>query len=382
MSNKTKKNVSNGIKFFLLFVIVFNIGTVIWQYKGKYTSSDYWERYPTLRKMYYDSIYANKNGTWMPDESLYAFNGGALLRGENPILVNPEVPPTGKYLVGLSALLFNNENIIILISGILSLVFVFLLGKQIFYSSITPLIPPALLSFEPIFLNQFIYTPLLDIIHLLFLLTTFYFFNRTLGKKHTIFLGFTLTMIFFGLFISTKFFGVGIPVVIAFYTTLLLQKNFKAAKIFTITFPISILILLMSYIRVLMNGYPLMKFLGIQKWIFLYNKGHLQFPLSIWPLILFNKWHVWWGDIPILAEVQWRISWPIITVVSLLTILLYVVKKFERKIEVEVLMIWIITYLLFLSFGNASARYLVILIPILYIVSVFGIERALYKYIK
>lgn len=361
----------------LIAVIAFNIGGLVWQQKNKFLSKDYWERYPFLYKAYYDSVYANKKGGFIPDETLYSFNGGALIQGTSPILVSPEIPPTGKYIVGLSALIFKNEHTIILIAGILSLVLIYLLGRQIFNNSTTALFPPLFLSSEPIFKNQFIYTPLLDIIHLLFLLLTFFFFNLALKSKRNVLILFLIASLFFGLFISTKFFGVGIAVVFSFYSVLILRKDIHKIKLLTIALPLSVFVLLFSYIRVLALGFPLSEFLGIQKWVFWYNQGHLQFPFSVWDLLLFNRWHVWWGDIPISSDPQWRITWPILAIFSFSTIVLYLFRKIKKSREAEILMAWVVFYLAILSLSDTTARYFVILIPVLYLVSFWGIENIL-----
>lgn len=369
----------------LLCLIFFNIISVVLPQRDKYLSSDYWQRFPSLKKAYYDSVYANKKGGFLPDETLYSFNGGALIKGESPILVNPEVPPIGKYLIGLSILFFNNEHIIILVSAITSLIMLFLIGRQIFSSSLIALLPSFFLSLEPIFKNQLTYTPLLDIIHLVFLLFSFYFFNCAFKKKKNVFVFFLLTSLFFGFFISTKFFGLGIPVFLAFIAVLVINKKFKKLKLFLASSLVSVLVLLLSYIRVLVIGYPLNRFFGIQKWVFWYNQGHLRLPFSVWPLIFFNKWHTSWST-SVLSDPQWRLTWPLLAVVSLTTILFYFFGKIKKRDEIEILMAWTVIYFLFLSFGDANARYFVIFIPIMYLISVFGIrillESLWLKYVK
>lgn len=371
------EKMKNKIIFFVLVgVIIFNVGNVIWTLRGKYFSHDYWQRFPSLKKVYYSSIYANKNGAWIPDETIYSYNGGALITGENPILVSPEVPPVGKYLIGLSAFFFNNENIIIPFSAISSLVLLFLIGRQIFSSSLLALLPPFFLSFEPIFKNQLTYTPLLDIIHLMFLLLSFYFFNRAFNNKKNIFTFFLFTSLSFGLFISTKFFGIGITVILAFFAVLILNKDTTRLLFISLTLPLSILVLLVSYIRVLVIGYPFNRFLGIQKWVFWYNQGHIHMSFTVWPLLLLNKWYVLW-DNKILSDPQWKITWPIITILSLVTIGLYCLKKIPKNRGVEVLIAWVVFYLIFLSLGDASARYFVILIPVMYLTAIFGVFSVL-----
>lgn len=369
---RLKINLKLLLTVFLLVVILFNVSRTLYQQRDKYFSFDYWQRYSSLKKAYYDSVYANKNGSWLPDETVYSFSGGALIKGENPILVIPEVPPTGKYLIGLSALLFNNENIIIAFCSIASLIMLFLIGKQVFHSTLIALMPLALLSFEQIFINQLIYIPLLDIIHLLFLLSSFYFFNVALKSKNHIFKFFLLTNLFLGLFISTKFFGIGASVVLAFLVVLTLNRDIRRLKLFSFTLPLSIFILLLSYVRVLALGYPLNKFLGIQKWVFLYTQGHIHSLFSVWPLFFLNQWHVAWGNTPIISDSQWSLTWPIIGVFFFITSVMYLFKKISKNKEIEILIAWVFLYFVFLSFGDANSRYFIILIPIIYLVVIFG----------
>lgn len=382
MNDKQVKVIKVFTVILLLGTVFFNIGNVLFQQKDKYLSHTYWQRYPGLKSNYYNSIYANKKGNWVPDEVLYAFNGGALITGVSPILVNPEVPPVGKYLIGISAVVFNNENIIIVISAVVSLFILFLLGKQVFSSSLVALIPLALVSSEPIFLNQLIYTPLLDIIHLQFLLLTLYFFNCSFKhKKHTV-LFFLLSSLSLGLFIATKFFAVGVTIVAACFVVLVLRRDMYRLKRFILTFPLAVFILFFSYIRVLIIGYPFNKFLGIQKWVLWYNQGHVRSLFSMWPLLLLNKWYASWNHGRVLSDSQWRITWPIITICSLSLIVTEFYKRFPSKPELQVLMAWVMSYCIFLSIGDASARYFVILIPLLYILSVYFLEAIVLKIMK
>lgn len=378
---KKPKFLEKVIFLILLGVIFFNVGNTVWNLKEKYLASNYWQNYKGLEKAYYDSIYKNKYGIWLPDETLYSYIGGALINGGNPILLNPEVPPLGTYLIGLSILIFNNQHIIILFFGVLDLYLLYLLGKQIYSSNITPIIPVVLFSSEPMFKNQLIYTPLLDIIQLSFLLGIFYFFNKFILTKNNLLKYAFILNILLGCFISTKFFGTGFAVVLSILATLLFYHEFKKIKLFLVTLPVAVIILYVNYVKVLIDGYPINRFLGIQKWIFLYNKGHVTQPFTIWPLLFFNKWYVWFGDKPVITDPQWLITWPIITSFSIITMLIGFIKK-NVKEELAILLFWILIYLLLMSFVQISARYLIILIPFLYLVSIYGIEQYIIKHIR
>jgi len=359
---------------FIIFVVVtlFNVFSVILQQKEKYFSFNYQSNYAALQKTYYASIYKDKHGTWIPDETIYSYISGALVKGKSPILLNPEVPPLGTYIIGLSTIVFDNQHIVIVLFALLSLYLMYLVGKQIFPTKLVALIPPLLFSFEPMFKNQLFYTPLLDIIQLAFLLAVFYFLNKAVQTKNKFLLYAILVNIFLGFFISTKFFATGITVALAILATFFIHKEWKKLFIVLITMPIAVVILYATYLKVLLDGYPLNKFLGIQKWIFLYNSGHLRKPLSIWPLLFLNKWYLSSGKQAVSFDPQWIITWPIITTISLVTAAASLLRRTCKR-EIEPLLVWIVAYLLLMSFVDASARYFVILMPILYIVALYGI---------
>lgn len=374
---KTRKKLTLFLEILFLTVIFINIANAVWQNRQKYFTFDYWQRYSSLKYVYENSQYVTKAPVgWIPDEVIYAYNGPALIKGGSPILIVPDSPPLGKYFIGLSALIFNNENIVIIIFGFLTFLFLFLLGKQLFKNTLLALLPCVFLSFEKLIQNQFVYVPLLDMIQLPFLLSLFYFFNKgLLAEKNRQLFYFVLTSILLGCFISTKFFVNGLPILASFYAVLLIHKKIKPTIILTMLLPLSLFVLMLSYSKVFLDGEGLRRFFGIQKWIFLYHQSKLILPFSIWPLILFNQWYVWWGDKPILSDPQWQITWPIVFVISLLTVFLYFLKKMPGKMDFEVLGLWVFFYLLFFSFGQITTRYLILYLPVLYLVAVFGLKN-------
>lgn len=367
------------LRIFLLLLIASSILLTLISNSAIYSRFNYWERFPLLEKDYLSSQYVNKNPKgWIPDEMVNAYAGGALIKGVNPIYIIPDTPPLGKYLIGLSAIIFNNENVVILLAAILSLFLMYLFGLQLFRSITWALIPPALLSLEQIFKNQLIYTPLYDMLQLVFLLSAFLFFNKALMTKRYI-LYFLLSNIALGLFISTKFFATGLTIVGAGTVILLIHRIIKPFFIYTVSSGVSVLILLLSYIQSYLLRPDLHEFLGIQKWVFLYHKSQLILPFSIWPLIFLNRWHVWFGDKPVITDAQWQITWPAVTLLAFITIILYLLKKVRHNLSVEILMAWVVLYFLFFSFGQVTSRYFVILIPILYLISIYGIYEIVQK---
>ncbi len=377
-------NILNRILFlFLVLVIVFNLSSIVFSHSANFLSQDFWKRFPSLKLTYLNSQYVNKHSKgWIPDETVNAYAGGAYIKGIPPILIAPDTPPFGRYLIGLSATLFNNENLIILLSAIISLIFLYLLGVQIFSNRTLALIAPALFSFEPIFKNQLIYTPLLDIIQLWEILGCFYFFNKGITSKKNTVVNFIIANVLLGFFISTKFFATGLTIIFSSIIVLFFLKNVKKLKVIFLMIPIAPIILLLSYVKVFSLGYSFKAFLGIQKWVFLYHKSQLILPFSIWPLLFLNKWYVWYGSKSVISDSQWQITWPIVGVITIITIALYFLKKIPQKKELNVLIVWTILYILFFSFGQITSRYLIIYLPILYLISIYGLKYIILKIAK
>ena len=355
------------------FLILYNLSSAVFITKSKYLSFDYWHNFPSLKSVYLRSQYVSKHPTAIiPDETVNSYAAGAYIKGVSPVLIAADTPPLGRYLIGLSALVFNNENVVTLFFSIFALYLMYKISSKIFSSKQLAIIPPLLFSFEPIFKNQIIYSPLLDMFQLVFLLGAFYFFNQGLSSKK-ILLSFITANVFLGLFISTKFFITGITIILAWALVLVLRKEKERLKILITTLPISVFILLLSYIRLFAYHYTFKSFLGVQKYVFLYHKSQLILPLSIWPLLIFNRWYVWFGNKPVISDPQWMLSWPLLTIISLITIIIYILGKIPKNNNAEVLMSWVVFYVLFFSFGQISSRYFVILIPVLYIISLYGI---------
>ena len=128
------------------------------------------------------------------DEALYTHVSGLLINGHDPSLINAEVPPFGKYVIGF----FNKTTGMLGIYGVvfsaISLFLFFILNKIIFRSSLIALLPVVIFSFDPIFKEQ-IAVGLLDSLYLSLLFLSFIFF---LKKKYI------ATAIILGFFMATK----------------------------------------------------------------------------------------------------------------------------------------------------------------------------------
>lgn len=336
-----------------------------------------------LTKIYYESsVYVKeKGGAWIADEILFAYAGWNYINGGSPILINPENPPLGKYLVGLSIKFFNNEKIPSLIFGFLSLFSLYLVCRLFLKSNLLALLPVAIFSWERLFQEQLIFLPLFETFALTFLNFSLYFFVK--AEKDNRY--FWASSFFLGALWATRPWMATIPLIMTLVVYLLLvQKKLKQSLCWLATTPLALAVLLLSYLKLFLKGWGLYKVLSVQKWILWYHQSRLIEFGSVWPLIYLNRWYVWWGDKPYLPMVQWNLFWPIFTTLALIfSVLVFLktaglakirLKNFKFDPKITVLCLWVVFYLMFLSIGNISSRYLFYLLPYCYLLGIYFLK--------
>ena len=337
---------------------------------------DYWIRYESLKNVYGQSQYTMKEWkSWIPDEIVYAYAAGAYLKGANPIIVEPTQPPLGKYLIGLSVLLTNNEHISIAVFYICMLFGIYLLVLLMTNNSVVSLGAVLIASFERLFVDQLSFSPLLDMFFITFILYAVIAASFALKKDKPFYLLFSYLLL--GCSMMTKVWLIGI----VFTGVITLFVFLKKPKYFWYIIGGGIIILvttLLVYTRMFMDGYTAIEVLKVQKWLYWYQNGKLNHLFTIWPLIFLNKWYVWWGEIPIIQDASWVMSWPIV-IGSGIAASLYGVSSILKKLDpaIQISALCIIAYSVFISLGQASARYLLPFLPICYSMMIWAIFSVL-----
>ncbi len=298
------------------------------------------------------------------DDGVYTYAGWEYIHGKDPTLLNAEIPPLGKYLIGLSELIFKNQNIFALLSGLFALYAFYLVNTLFFKSKLAAFIPVLLLSFEPLFFTQ-LQISLLDLLYIGLFFMICYFF---LKKKYF------ASAVVLGLMAATKSTASTFPLVIgAIVLYLVVTKQLKLVKKYIMTLPIAGIVFVATYIQYFLLGNSFMDFLGVQKWIINFYAGGAKGSFSApWEIIFTGKYANWWGQISVVDE--WHFGWILLTVISAITIV-FVFRKY-RKSMIVFPCIWIIIYLLFLSFIPVWSRYFLLIIPFMYTLTVWLI---LYK---
>lgn len=363
----------------LLTIIMMSLYRAIAPVWVAYTSPYYTDDiYKGFRDAYDGSQYRKKeNAGLIPDETVFSYAAGAYIRGVDPIIINSEHTPLGKYIIGLFILFMKNDKFVVLPSAILTLIAVWIIGSMTLKDKVVAFIPVALLATEPLFLNQIRTAPLLDIIQLpwiLFAIAAF-LWERRKGK-------FLITAVMIGLVMATKTIIPGILLVMTFVVFLFLQRKWKHIMQLILWLVISVVIFVASYTKTFMSGYTISDFIGFQKWIFLYQKSKLIFPFSVWRLLLFNQWQAWWGDMRILAADDWRFTWPVSTILGFGAMGLFMTRKVALKEPIVLLILWIVVLSAFLSLGVVSSRFFLPLFPVSFIVGTWVVRFAYERFIR
>lgn len=371
-----KKWTKNKYIFQLIFIIIISISffrplSLVYEKRSDFFSKGYTQQYETLRKAYYSSQYVNKNHpNIMPDDSFESFVGGAFIRGENPIRIVHEHPPLGRYIIGLSIILFDNPTTLILPLMLITIIGIYFISRLVLHNKLLSLIPVVIFSNEPLFMSKFIYIPLLEPIQMTFIVLSILFFILGITKeKYGRY--FVLCALSLGFVISIRFFILGAVLCFSMILFFILKRKLdRKFLIFLLSLPLSLVILIASYTKTIQEGYSVLQVFSIQKYIFYYHKSKLMIYFSFWDLIMFNKWHTWWGDKRVITDSEWFILWPLSVLLSGLHMISALIKKINLSDCEKVIILWIICYYALLSIGFSTTRYFLALTPFLYIIAI------------
>ncbi len=316
------------------------------------------------------------------DDELYAYSGYELVHGLNPILVSPEVPPLGKYMIGVSILLTNNHHLVSLFLALASLCLIFYFIYFTTKSFVASAFAVFLTSINTIFYDQIIHAPQIDISQLFFLLLIFIFYTHYERNKKILFL--LLTGIAIGCFISIKVTVLSFALINGWLFVYYVTRRYPIVKIikdFAILNAISLLTYTITYASYFLHGGTLKGYLGVQKWIFtFYSSSPIETKKLIGNYLMltfFNRWRFWSPGYPSLHYDGWSLLWPIIFIVGAFATIKMLLNKQARTTAPNMLLImFFLAYNVFLFVVPIFPRYLLLLfvplnlIIVLYLASI------------
>ncbi|MCX7955587.1 MAG: hypothetical protein N2593_00535 [Patescibacteria group bacterium] len=382
-----KSNKINFLSLLLILISFLNLFFIIKNNFYKYTEKFDPKKYELK---YNNSQYViPKSKNPISDAELYAYAGYRYIKGQNPLYLNAEHLTLGKYLIGFSILIFNNQNVINLIFVFLIFILffkiIYLITKSFFLSSLGIFI----LSFDSFIYDMIINPPLLDIYQLFFLLAIFYFllkWKTNQKNKYVILIGICL-----GLFASVKFYLVSIVLLGTLIINFFILKKYFLKNILIIIF-FSLLAFNLTYIQSFLLKTNLNEFIKSQKWIFNFwrfnDLNNIQAKGNFLKLIIFNQWKIWWSDKKYINYQYWNLAWPIFFILGL-SIVFYHLKNFfffKKKLSIKdfslnLFSTWIIFYILYLFLIPIYPRYLILLYPIIYLNILIFCDKILKQYV-
>ena len=348
------------MNLFLKILIALSLFTAIFIELPKFSSKF---DYQKTRNDFDNSPYVlgNNYKTIIHDENFDAVNGYMYVSQTEMNKTVYDHPPFGKFLIGLSILLTGNQNIIQIFVSFFTLVAFYYLSKDLLKSQTLALFSSLILSLEPLFREQ-VSTSLLDQDLLLLLTLALLSTLKSLKNRKWI----IASLISLGFFSSIKFPAnsvVLITTIFIFY--LLLQRSdlIKAFIKYFIIIPIIYFILYIPFI----DKPSLAKFIDLQIFAAKWHKSHLpDYPkFEIFRLMIFNSWRTWWGAEPFVKVPYFHFGWPL----SFMSLILVFFQKLTQ--EIKLIIIWCLLYLALSSLRVVFPRYLLLLLPFLYLILIY-----------
>jgi hypothetical protein len=359
--------VKKFVIIFCLFIFIVQLFQIIYFQRNKFTErydAEYWK--DRFEHSQYSMPLSKRT---IGDDGLHAYAGYRLIKGDDPFSINNDKPPAGKYLLGLSILIFKNPLYSVLFFGFCTLIVFYFLARNFFENNVLAFFATTILFLDPLFFSQF-WISGLDLTQLFFLLLNFLlmFYIRKLEKWGSILaLGSGMSL---GFFTEIKP-PILLPLIFILETAFLLYKNLKKEYlIFILGLFLGVII---PHARFIFLGNGIIDIMKVHKYmISIYLQSNLKAHVgAVWQTLLDGKFpNVANGSLVNISE--WWILWPI---TAFLGVVMAFYSFFSKKITFfyKGLAIFLIITLAIFTFIPAYPRYLVIVFPFLYL---FGIKFA------
>ncbi|OGY22002.1 MAG: hypothetical protein A3A65_03085 [Candidatus Chisholmbacteria bacterium RIFCSPLOWO2_01_FULL_49_14] len=306
----------------------------------------------------------------MGDEDLRTYAALEYLKGQDPSRINFEDPPLVKYLFGISYAVFANILVLqfLFASGIL--VCTYLIGRAICLGSRLALLPLLLLSFDKLFVQKS-QTVNLDLPQLFFVLIALLVLMK---KKYTqrsfVFLGISI-----GAAMASKVMFTGLILLLFVLAVLYLRKIPHLKKAASLVVLVGLGVYIFSY-SVFFFSHPVMDFVTLHLSIAGFYRSYVpEYPwFEIWRILFLGRWRTWFATPPIQPVEEHWLVWP---VSALLTFSLLFTQRRLRRLSLvpeQILLAWLVVYLGFQSIHVVFPRYLLLALPLFYILATQAIQ--------
>jgi len=356
------------LKIFII-VIFLNLAIFVWQNKEKYLEKFDIVKQEEIYKYSQYNVPKNEFRGNIDDPELFSLAGVHYLRGDDPTGINFEQQPLTKYFFGLSILLFGNAAVIQLFLGLATLFILYKLSLSVFNNNILAILPAVLLSFDFLFKEQ-ISRVYLDLFMTLNVLIFFWLFLKSLKNQKLIF----LTFIWLGIVgLSKSYFFIPVTFIPVFAHLFLFEKN-KLLKYLKQSYWVAISYLAGYLMYFGYHNFP--DFINLHVNIVrLYRSYVPEYPKGeIFRIIFTNQWRKWFGDFGLMPANTWSLLWPLGFIFTLFTLFL------PRNKTIILLLVWCVVYTGIISTRLVFPRYLLPVLPVVYILLVYCIYGYWHKW--
>lgn len=313
------------------------------------------------------------------DDELYPHIGYNLINGGSIAGFNSETPPLGKYLIGFSIKIFGNPFCLSIFFGLGSLILFYFIGEKFLGNKFDSLFAASVLFLDPLFFSQF-WQSTLDIYQLFFLLAHLLFFILLLGprgnsgKKHILYA--SISGIFLGFFAQVKFpilLLLILPLELFFFVS---KRRWREYFLYLICIILAVLI---SNAKFFIDGGSIIDFIRFQKYVAsFYLKSQLTLhAIAVWQTLFMGKFPgIATGSLINIYE--WWILWPITTLIGVSMAIFSLLSKNISSLS-RGFAVFLLASLLIFTAIPIYPRYLVLILPFVYLFGVSFLQKFLNK---
>ncbi len=309
------------------------------------------------------------------DDGLYLYEGYRLVHGSDPTSSNAEMPPLGKYLIGISIVLFGNGYLYGFMVTVGLVIATYFLAKTILKDSVLALCVALLLATDPLITNQYALT-MMDALQALLLVTFFsvVFSIHSPQQPRLLFRAFVAGLLL-GLFSVTKL-PVLTPILIVFGGLYVWITTKKPAVLFGVASGI-VAGYVLPYSAYFLHGHTIIDWIKIQKWmVSFYLHSNLTPTWGSAISVLFTGMYQNIFSRGWLPASEWTPVWGILTF-SLITAIILRIRTRISRMHHDILLMTCVSVIGIYAFIPFWSRYLVVILPLLYIV---GMNRLIARF--
>ncbi len=327
-----------------------------------------------MAEKYEQSQYRQGSGSkGIGDDGLYAFAGYYYISGGDPTQVNFEHPPLGKYIIGLSILLFKNENALYPALALLLIIGTMVLVRHLYNNHLLTLVSGYLLVLSQQIRIQYVPVntaqmglSLLDLPLAVFFVWGIVAFYKAQKKPGIYF----LSSLLFGLAFSVKFFP-SLVLILGGLCVYMYRFQKSSLKIWLVSLLLVPVVYLISYLMFFKYHFSFIEFINFHRYLVGWRLGNPVVWGNALQSLLTGSYRNWW-DGGYVFDREWNFEMPLLLIASATGAILAIKHK---KISLYVLMIISGIYFLYLNFGTTGViRYSLPIYPLLLILSLYPLK--------